>query len=158
MTPDHAVETAESNISWRGIAAAIATISAVGAAIGLSIPLLSVLLEARGRATAVTESALVELGNLVEDRNALIHYSLMDEATRLIFDRAAPTDPSGMLVVWSAHETPTRVEEGRILRLMKAEAAAMAVKRSDDVFALWNEAEAEFRRAQAAAATTSVAP
>lgn len=33
---------------WRSLAAAIATISAVGAAIGLGIPLLSVLLESRG--------------------------------------------------------------------------------------------------------------
>src|SRR5690606_8538523 len=33
---------------WRSLGAAIATISAVGAAIGLGIPLLSVLLESRG--------------------------------------------------------------------------------------------------------------
>ncbi|MGH6761500.1 MAG: MFS transporter [Phyllobacterium sp.] len=40
-------------MSWRGIAAAVATISAVGAAIGLSVPLLSVLLEARGHSTSM---------------------------------------------------------------------------------------------------------
>lgn len=34
--------------SWRALVAAIATISAVGVAIGLGIPLLSVILENRG--------------------------------------------------------------------------------------------------------------
>ena len=38
---------------WRSLAAAIATISAVGAAIGLGIPLLSVLLEARGHSASL---------------------------------------------------------------------------------------------------------
>ncbi len=38
---------------WRSLAAAIATISAVGAAIGLGVPLLSVLLESRGHSASM---------------------------------------------------------------------------------------------------------
>lgn len=40
-------------LHWRSLAAAIATISAVGAAIGLGIPLLSVLLESRGHSASM---------------------------------------------------------------------------------------------------------
>jgi hypothetical protein len=106
------------------------------------VPLLvwkwKILLEHRGRPTDVAEPAFAELRVLVEDRNALIHYSLMDSATRLVFDRTPPIDTAGMVVVWSAHEPPTRVEEGRILRLLRADAAAQAVRRAEDVFAIWN--------------------
>lgn len=64
------------------------------------------ILDARGRATEVTEPALVELGQLVDDRNALIHYSLMDEATRLIFDRPHPPTPPACS--WSGPRTRSR--------------------------------------------------
>jgi MFS family permease len=43
----------EGQMHWRSLAAAIATISAVGAAIGLGIPLLSVLLESRGHSASL---------------------------------------------------------------------------------------------------------
>lgn len=43
----------QSPLNWRSLAAAIATISAVGAAIGLGIPLLSVLLESRGHSASM---------------------------------------------------------------------------------------------------------
>lgn len=45
---DQSGEPKEGQTHWRSLAAAIATISAVGVAIGLGIPLLSVLLEGRG--------------------------------------------------------------------------------------------------------------
>lgn len=53
MTPHQATGPVDETMSWRGIAAAIATITAVGAAIGLSIPLLSVLLESRGHSASM---------------------------------------------------------------------------------------------------------
>lgn len=46
-------ERSEGGMHWRSLAAAIATISAVGAAIGLGVPLLSVLLESRGHSASL---------------------------------------------------------------------------------------------------------
>ncbi len=58
MQPDLSTNTApenpmQSRAAGRSLAAAIATISAVGAAIGLGIPLLSVLLESRGYSASI---------------------------------------------------------------------------------------------------------
>src|SRR5690606_23661908 len=51
---------ADATIRWRSIAAAIASISVVGIAIGLGVPLLSVILEARGySATAIGANTAV---------------------------------------------------------------------------------------------------
>ncbi|SDP76680.1 Predicted arabinose efflux permease, MFS family [Phyllobacterium sp. OV277] len=49
QTPDHIAVRS----SWRALVAAIATISAVGVAIGLGIPLLSVILESRGHSATM---------------------------------------------------------------------------------------------------------
>lgn len=70
MQPDHFSSEAESAVlqptQWRSLGAAIATISAVGAAIGLGIPLLSVLLESRGfsASTIGANTAIAGLASL----------------------------------------------------------------------------------------------
>ena len=57
----------EGQMHWRSLAAAIATISAMGAAIGLGIPLLSVLLEARGHSASLigANTAVAGLASIV---------------------------------------------------------------------------------------------
>lgn len=57
----------EGQLHWRSLAAAIATISAVGAAIGLGIPLLSVLLESRGHSASLigANTAVAGLASIV---------------------------------------------------------------------------------------------
>lgn len=57
----------EGELHWRSLAAAIATISAMGAAIGLGIPLLSVLLEARGHSASLigANTAVAGLASIV---------------------------------------------------------------------------------------------
>ncbi len=57
----------DGRMHWRSLAAAIATISAVGAAIGLGIPLLSVLLEDRGHSASLigANTAVAGLASIV---------------------------------------------------------------------------------------------
>lgn len=58
---------AEEKLHWRSLGAAIATISAVGVAIGLGIPLLSVLLESRGHSASMigANTAVAGLASIV---------------------------------------------------------------------------------------------
>jgi len=57
----------QGELHWRSLAAAIATISAMGAAIGLGIPLLSVLLESRGHSASLigANTAVAGLASIV---------------------------------------------------------------------------------------------
>jgi len=57
----------QGQMHWRSLAAAIATISAMGAAIGLGIPLLSVLLESRGHSASLigANTAVAGLASIV---------------------------------------------------------------------------------------------
>lgn len=60
-------DLAEEQLHWRSLGAAIATISAVGVAIGLGIPLLSVLLESRGHSASMigANTAVAGLASIV---------------------------------------------------------------------------------------------
>ena len=53
MTDQRSVQT-EDSIHWPSLIAAISAISAVGIAIGLGLPLLSILLEKRGISSSLT--------------------------------------------------------------------------------------------------------